>query len=307
MEVIHFLLGPIVGCIIGAFTNFIAIKMLFRPLKPVKIGRFTLPFTPGIIPKHQEALAKSLSETVYKNLFSTNDIEDIFMSDGMIETFTNEIYNSLGFESTSDGLKTLEKIKALLGEEKSAELKLNLQAAIYNRIHLAIQNTNISNMVTDEAKRIIKEKTQGALIAEKFMNDSLIANLSEYMGFSVDKYIKEHDVDIIAPLLNGRAFNSEMAVFTLRLTPNELAKDLELDREAVKLLIKGGYVDFMKKAKQQIAESFHIKEFIHDRIMELNPADIERLVNLAIKREMNYLVYLGGLLGLVIGLINSFF
>ena len=40
--------------------------------------------------------------------------------------------------------------------------------------------------------------------------------------------------------------------------------------------------------------------------MELNPADIERLVNEAIKKEMNYLVYLGGLLGLIIGIINIF-
>ncbi|MBR6349380.1 MAG: DUF445 family protein, partial [Lachnospiraceae bacterium] len=52
-DVLHFIMGPIIGCIIGAFTNFIAIKMLFRPLKPVYIGKFRVPFTPGVIPKHQ--------------------------------------------------------------------------------------------------------------------------------------------------------------------------------------------------------------------------------------------------------------
>jgi len=69
LTILHYVSGPIIGALIGAFTNFIAIKMLFRPLKPVMIGRFKLPFTPGIIPRHQEELANALSETVYKNFF----------------------------------------------------------------------------------------------------------------------------------------------------------------------------------------------------------------------------------------------
>ena len=52
----------------------------------------------------------------------------------------------------------------------------------------------------------------------------------------------------------------------------------------------------------------HITEdhHIYDKIMELDPGEIERLVNKAIKREMNYLVYLGALLGFIIGIINIF-
>ena len=59
--ILHYISGPVIGAVIGAFTNYLAIKMLFRPLKPVKIGRFTLPLTPGVIPRHQEALADALS------------------------------------------------------------------------------------------------------------------------------------------------------------------------------------------------------------------------------------------------------
>lgn len=300
MEVLHFILGPVVGCVIGAFTNFIALKMLFRPLKPIKIGKFTLPFTPGVIPKHQEALANSLSDIVYKNFFSNNDIEEIFMSDEMAEVFSDGIYESLGLGSTAKSLVTIEKIKNVLGEEKSSEMKLNAQAAIYNRVHSAIQNTNLTALVANEAKKTIKEKTQGALIADKLLNDSRIDALSDYIGFSVDRYIKEHDIDFIAPLLS--TITPSMLV-----TQSDISKDLGVDKDTIKLLIKGGYVDFMDSCKSKIADSFHIKQFMHDKIMELNPADIERLVNAAIKREMNYLVYLGGLLGLVIGLINSFF
>ena len=62
----------------------------------------------------------------------------------------------------------------------------------------------------------------------------------------------------------------------------------------------------MSGAKSAIAEGFHMKQFIYNKIMELDPGDIERHVNNSIKREMNYLVYLGGLLGLIIGVVNIF-
>ena len=60
MNIITILSGPIVGGLIGYFTNFLAIKMLFKPLNPIKIGNKTLPFTPGIVPKRKNQLGKIL-------------------------------------------------------------------------------------------------------------------------------------------------------------------------------------------------------------------------------------------------------
>ena len=42
--------GPIIGAIIGYFTNYIAVKMLFYPRKEIKVFGHVLPFTPGAIP-----------------------------------------------------------------------------------------------------------------------------------------------------------------------------------------------------------------------------------------------------------------
>ena len=64
------LAGPVIGAGIGYFTNYIAVKMLFRPLHPVKIGNYTLPFTPGIIPKGRERLARALGNAVGNTLFT---------------------------------------------------------------------------------------------------------------------------------------------------------------------------------------------------------------------------------------------
>jgi Uncharacterized protein conserved in bacteria len=46
---------PVVGGIIGYFTNDIAIKMLFRPYRAIYIKGRQLPFTPGLIPRNKSA------------------------------------------------------------------------------------------------------------------------------------------------------------------------------------------------------------------------------------------------------------
>lgn len=61
---------PLVGAIIGYITNWLAIKMLFRPLEPVYLGRFRLPFTPGILPKEKLKLAESVGDVVSKELLT---------------------------------------------------------------------------------------------------------------------------------------------------------------------------------------------------------------------------------------------
>lgn len=62
---------PLIGAVIGYFTNWLAIKMLFRPLKPVMLGSWKLPFTPGILPRERERLSVSVGETVSRELLTT--------------------------------------------------------------------------------------------------------------------------------------------------------------------------------------------------------------------------------------------
>lgn len=70
-------LPPIAGTIIGYFTNDIAIKMLFRPYKAVYIGERRLPFTPGLIPRNQERLAKKISDTIMGSLLTPEELQNL--------------------------------------------------------------------------------------------------------------------------------------------------------------------------------------------------------------------------------------
>ncbi|MFN6569437.1 hypothetical protein A6770_02580 [Nostoc minutum NIES-26] len=68
---------PILGGVIGYFTNDIAIKMLFRPYRAIYIGGRRLPFTPGLIPRNQERLAKNISDTIMGSLLTPEELQNL--------------------------------------------------------------------------------------------------------------------------------------------------------------------------------------------------------------------------------------
>ena len=60
----------VVGAAIGSVTNHLAIKMLFRPHEAKYIGSWRIPFTPGLIPKRRDELAKQLGDMVIQHLLT---------------------------------------------------------------------------------------------------------------------------------------------------------------------------------------------------------------------------------------------
>ncbi len=48
-----YIIGALIGAVIGYITNWLAIKMLFRPREAKYIFGMKLPFTPGLIPKEK--------------------------------------------------------------------------------------------------------------------------------------------------------------------------------------------------------------------------------------------------------------
>ena len=61
--ILKYLAGPVIGAIIGYFTNYLAVKMLFRPRTPKYLFGKQLPLTPGAIPKGKDRLAKAAGES----------------------------------------------------------------------------------------------------------------------------------------------------------------------------------------------------------------------------------------------------
>ncbi|MDR2550234.1 MAG: DUF445 family protein [Desulfobulbus sp.] len=65
---------PCIGAFIGYLTNKVAIRMLFRPLRPWHVFGIRVPMTPGVIPSRRRELAANIGEMVGRHLLTSKDI-----------------------------------------------------------------------------------------------------------------------------------------------------------------------------------------------------------------------------------------
>ncbi|MFP4152758.1 MAG: DUF445 family protein [Alkalispirochaeta sp.] len=95
IELLPWVLPPLLGAAIGYLTNSVAIRMLFRPLRPIRILGIRLPFTPGVIPRQRDDLAESIGAMVAEELLTTDVFESRFRSASFSVTIRREVYQSL--------------------------------------------------------------------------------------------------------------------------------------------------------------------------------------------------------------------
>ena len=74
-----------IGALIGGVTNHLAIRMLFRPYEAKYIGSWRVPFTPGLIPKRREELAKQFGKTVTNYLLTPDTFKKKLLTPAMQE------------------------------------------------------------------------------------------------------------------------------------------------------------------------------------------------------------------------------
>ncbi|MEN9228354.1 MAG: DUF445 family protein [Gloeomargarita sp. GMQP_bins_120] len=74
---LNYVLPPVLGAVIGYFTNDMAIRMLFRPYRAWYIGRYRVPFTPGLIPSNQGRLAQRIADTITSSLLTPEELQTI--------------------------------------------------------------------------------------------------------------------------------------------------------------------------------------------------------------------------------------
>lgn len=95
----------VIGAVIGGFTNLLAIRMLFRPYKPIHILGKQLPFTPGLIPKRQDELAKQLGKLVVDHLITPESIQSKVINDASIQNmkifFQAEVKKALSTQKST--------------------------------------------------------------------------------------------------------------------------------------------------------------------------------------------------------------
>lgn len=116
MQFTDLLFTAIVGAIIGYFTNWLAIKMLFRPHHEKRIFGIKVPFTPGLIPKEQGRIANSVADAVATHLLTSDTMTEAMRNNGIdkkLKTWIESKASELSERKISIG----EQIKSVVGEK----------------------------------------------------------------------------------------------------------------------------------------------------------------------------------------------
>ncbi|MCL7415281.1 MAG: DUF445 family protein [ANME-2 cluster archaeon] len=130
------LLFPIVGGIIGYTTNYIAVKMLFRPHRAIGIGPIKVQ---GVLPKRRNDISASIAATVEEELISIKDLTVILKKldlgpeiDGMVDDF----FRSSEYDGKSEILSRINTtVNAYLRSKVKSSLNENKEELITEFIH----------------------------------------------------------------------------------------------------------------------------------------------------------------------------
>ena len=74
-QVFTYLREPVVGAFIGYITTDVAIRLLFRPLKPWRVLGVRLPLTPGVLPAKRHEFAEKIGKMVGSHLLTSEDVK----------------------------------------------------------------------------------------------------------------------------------------------------------------------------------------------------------------------------------------
>lgn len=122
----------VVGAVIGGFTNLLAIRMLFRPYKPIYIFGKQVPLTPGLIPKRQDELAKQLGKLVVEHLITPESIQSKVINDASIKNMKifvqSEVKKALSTEKS-----TAQLLEQLGMENSSFTIEQRLQTFVLGK------------------------------------------------------------------------------------------------------------------------------------------------------------------------------
>ena len=105
------LAAPVIGAIIGYCTNWLAVKMLFRPREEKYIFGLKVPFTPGVIPKGKKRLAAAVSKVVNEQLLTKEAVEKRLLAPEMIHMIKSSVNERMAL-MRNDGEKTVREALA---------------------------------------------------------------------------------------------------------------------------------------------------------------------------------------------------
>lgn len=291
------IVAPLLGGVIGYITNDLAIKMLFRPRKAVYIGKFHVPFTPGLIPAQQGRIAQSIGDVVSGQLLNEETLRQTLLSEKTIQNLQNKVSAFLRKLSKDE-----RRVRDLLAKKEVRE-KVNLST------------DELEKKLTDGLTAKIIESKLGYTVIESIIGDKMdFINQNKWLSMLVDdnaqKSIKEKLAEKVDEIIAEKAPGAVAAIVAKYRVEIMDARLCDLyarysDREDMIIeKLTDMYASILGDNLGRLLKAINIEKIVVDKINSLNPAELETVIFDIAKRELRAIVYLGALLGFLMGFIN---
>ena len=321
---IPYILTPLAGGVIGLITNDIAIRMLFRPHTAKYLFGMKIPFTPGIIPKEKGRIAEAIGGAISQNLMNQEVLQRYLLSDDMtlkVRTSVEEF-----FETQKNNQESLgDFLNHYLSEDELQGIVYSVNANLTSQVHAKLSDSEVGKNVAHIVVENVVDKMK-AMNPTEFLSGMAggfgglkAAAATKFGGSILGKFfslLREPAENILANNINGM-LQKNGAEIVSNMIRNEaqtfmntpVAKLLEGKDEQIKQIVnmvESVYRTIILEHLPRILESVDIAKIVRERINEMDIDETEKLIFQIMDKELKAIVWLGALLGMILGTINSF-
>lgn len=286
MQYLHYIAGPLVGAVIGYFTNFLAVKMLFRPRQEVKVFGHTLPFTPGIIPKNKPRLAHAIGQAVANVLLTKEDFTGL-ITDSALEQAGTALVAGSGLFSQG----TLEDLAHRAGIEQVETERL--EDFLTEKVWQSAQSLDLGDLVSRKAQEIVQSKPMLMLLPLDSILSAVKAKVNEYVASE----------DCRAQI--GVALHEKVQE-VLHAPTAQTLEQLGLTETAAESYLTMLLRRIVDTNLEPLLARLDLAAMVEAKINDMDVAIFEDLIMSVMKNELNAIVNLGFFIGLLIGTVNIF-
>ena len=324
MFITLYIIPPLVGGVICYVTNDIAIRMLFRPHTAKHIMGWRVPFTPGIIPKEKGRIAETVGTAISDNLMSQEVLEKYLLSDNMVGRVRASIEDFIAKEK-ANGETVCQFLEHYLSHGEVLTLADNAKEGLTRQMHDKISDPELGRQVAKAAMTYISEKITsnggedilseiGGLVgglgmaAKLFFTGSVISKFLELLREPVERFLAKNVNEILHK--NGDTIISNLVESETDKFLSKPVKDLLAGQEAkladaVNTMVSI-YKTIITEHLPKILESIDISTIVRERINEMDMDETEKLILQVMNKELRAIVWLGALLGTLMGCVNIF-
>ncbi len=287
--------GPLVGALIGFFTNWLAVKMLFRPYGEKRIGKFRVPFTPGIIPKRKAALGRALGNAVGTQLLTPGDINALFCSETVKENIGRKVAEAV----CRAGGETMRGLVDSFAEGSADKLKEKASAFVTEKAVGAVKKVDLPALLSEHAGDALSGIGGMGNLLGVFGGAKLMSKLATGVGEKLEKYIDENGYDTLLPIV------TEEIDKLLALKVSDAENALGLTEDKIAEFAANVYEKYIVDKIAGFVADFDIAGIVEKKVDDMDMKELERLFMSVMKRELGAIVNLGALLGALVGIITS--